>query len=74
MFDSFFTYQVKEVMESLLNSLEDYVLAPFFGVGVPNLCPAAAPPAGPAWLIFHSRFCSDANISTNGMITFGQSD
>ena len=47
-FGGFFTYQVKEAAEFLLNLLKDYLLQPFFWVGVPNFGPAAAAPAGPA--------------------------
>ena len=44
----FFTYQVKEATEILLNLLKDYLLQPFFLVGASNFGPAAAAPAGPA--------------------------
>ena len=47
-FGSFFTYQVKEATDVLLNLLKDYLLQPFFLVGAPNFGPAAAAPAGPA--------------------------
>ena len=47
-FGGFFTYQVKEAAEFLLNLLKDYLLQPFFLVGAPNFGPAAAAPAGPA--------------------------
>ena len=46
-FGSFFTYQVKEATEVLLNLLKNYLLQPFFLVGAPNFGPAAAAPAGP---------------------------
>ena len=46
-FGSFFTYQVREATEILLNLLKDYLLQPFFLVGAPNFGPAAAAPAGP---------------------------
>ena len=44
-FGSFFTYQVKEVTEVLLNLLKDYLLQSFVLVGAPNFGPAAAAPA-----------------------------
>ena len=47
-FGGFFTYQVMEAAEFLLNLLKDYLLQPFFLVGAPNFGPAAAAPAGPA--------------------------
>ena len=47
-FGGFFTYQVKEAAEYLLNLLKDYLLQPFFLVDAPNFGPAAAAPAGPA--------------------------
>ena len=58
-FGSFFTYQVKEAMEVLLNLLTDYLLQPFFLVGAPNFGPAAAVPAGPAptALLFRLILC-----------------
>ena len=47
-FGRFFTYQVKEATEVLLNLLKDYLLQPFYLVDALNFGPAATAPAGPA--------------------------